>query len=380
MGPLTGYKVVEMAGIGPGPFGCMMLADLGAEVLRVARPKSGLFGAGGELDFLNRGKHSVEIDVKSEQGIAQVKSIISNADALVEGFRPGVMEKLGLSPQVCMELNPALVYGRITGWGQEGPLAKTAGHDINYIALAGALHPIGRAGAPPTVPLNLVGDFGGGGLLLALGVVSALLEASKSGEGQVVDAAMIDGAALLMCSIFGAYQTGGWSDDRGTNMLDSGSPIYDTYRTADDKYISIGCLEPQFYAQLMQLLGLGDGGNLPDHFDKDNWPFLREKFSEIFITKTQAQWCDILSGTDVCFAPVLSMEEVRHHPHHLARETFVTRESYWQPNAAPRFGRTATQPGTPMNTEVRDILPQWGLTEEDIETILSANQRQAGEP
>ena len=311
MGPLHGLKIVEVVGLGPGPFGAMLLADLGAEVIRIDRPGGGMFGGSGnnpKLDFLNRNKRSVCIDLKNPQGLQTAQRLIDQADGLIEGNRPGVMEKLGLGPDECLQRNKRLVYGRMTGWGQEGPWANLVGHDINYIALTGALHATGRAGEKPAIPLNLVGDFGGGGLMLAFGMVCALLEAKSSGQGQVVDAAMVDGASTLMTTIFGAFQAGFWSDNRGENMLDSGSHFYEVYETSDGKYISLGSIEPQFYAALLEKLG-DEADAFANQFDMENWPAMKEKLQAIIARKTRDEWDEVFVGSDVCYAPVLSMEE-----------------------------------------------------------------------
>ena len=345
-GPLHGVRVVELAGIGPGPFAAMVLSDLGADVVRVDRPVAVPQGADlpPSRDLLGRGRRSVAVDLKSPEGVETVLRLIERADVLVEGYRPGVTERLGLGPDVCRARNPRLVYGRMTGWGQEGPYAPLAGHDINYISLAGALHHMGRAGEGPSLPLNLVGDFGGGGMLLALGVVCALVERASSGEGQVVDAAMVDGAALLM-TMFHAIPLG----PRGTNLLDSGAPQYDVYECSDGTYVSIGSLEPQFYELLRELLGL-DGDEWADRDDKSAWPARKEKLAALFRTRTRAEWCEVLEGTDVCFAPVLSMEEAYEHPHNKTRGTFVTVDGITQPAPAPRFSRT---PGAIAGPPVR---------------------------
>jgi len=376
MGPLQGLTIIEIAGIGPGPFAAMLLADMGADVIRVERPGGSMFTAAHnpKLDFLNRNKRCISINLKEPDGVDTVLTLIEKADALLEGNRPGVMERLGVGPDVCLERNPALVYGRMTGWGQEGPMAKEAGHDINYIALSGALHGIGRAGEKPAIPLNLVGDFGGGGLMLAYGMVCALLEAKNSGQGQVVDAAMIDGAATLMASTFAAYQVGFWSDERGTNLLDSGSHFYEVYETADGKYISLGSIEPQFYAALLEKLG-DDARHFENQFDMENWPAMKEKMARIIKGKTRDEWDEVFAGVDVCYAPVLSMGEVRHHPHHQARNTFIDDGEVWQPAPAPRFSRT---PGTirhcaaEIGQDTVAILREFGFTEEQIATQLES--------
>ena len=339
-GPLTGTRMVEIAGIGPGPFCAMMLADLGADIVRIDRADKVTGGdpATPPGDILNRGRRSIGLDLKHPDGVATALALIDDADALIEGFRPGVMERLGLGPDVCLERNPRLVYGRMTGWGQDGPLATVAGHDINYTALAGALGAIGRAGQPPTPPLNLVADFGGGGMVLALGISAALVERASSGKGQVVDAAMVDGVAVMMSIFHGMVGMGFWDEERGTNMLDSGAHWYDAYETADGEFVSIGPVEPQFYALLLDKLGL-DAAEYP-HFDKSRWPDLKERFTEVFKSKTRDEWCALLEGTDACFAPVLRMSEAPNHPHNVARGTFVEIAGVSQAAPAPRFGRT----------------------------------------
>jgi len=376
MGPLAGVRILEIAGIGPGPFAAMVLADMGADVLRVDRaervdPNPGELPPG---DLLNRGRRSVGLDLKSPDGVATLLKLVEQADALLEGFRPGVMERLGLGPDVCLQRNPALVYGRMTGWGQEGPMAQEAGHDINYIALAGALHGIGRAGQKPTIPLNLVGDFGGGGLMLAYGMVCGLLEAKNSGAGQVVDAAMIDGAATLMASTFAANQANFWSDERGSNLLDSGSHFYEVYATSDDKYISLGAIEPQFYAALLAQLG-DEAKYFENQFDAENWPAMKEKLATIIKRKTRDEWDEIFAGANACYAPVLSMAEVRHHPHHLARGTFLDDGEYWEPAPAPRFSRTpgeVTRNAAVIGEHSEEILRDFAFTEEEIAARIAS--------
>jgi len=372
-GPLSGIKIVEIAGIGPGPYGAMLLADLGADVIRIDR-SSGVnaFGQGPDAeppaDILARGRRSVAVDLKHPDGVATVLDLVAEADVLLEGFRPGVMERLGLGPDVCLERNPKLVYGRMTGWGQEGPYASAAGHDINYIALAGALEPLGRAGEQPTPPLNLVGDFGGGGMMLAFGVCAALVEVARSGEGQVIDAAMIDGAASLMTMTWSFKHMGIWADERGTNMLDTGAHFYDTYETADGKYISIGSIEPQFYAELLRLTGI-DPESLPKQMDKSQWPALKERFAEVFKTKTRDEWSELMEHTDVCFAPVLAMDEAPEHPHIAQRETFTTVAGLVQPAPVPRFSRTPgsiERPPPHAGQHTDEALAAWGISEDRI--------------
>ena len=376
MGPLKGLTIIEISGIGPGPFAGMSLADMGANVIRVERPGGTDFSNAQEprLDFLNRGKRCICVNLKEPEGVATVLQLLDKADGLLEGNRPGVMERLGLGPDVCLEKNPALVYGRMTGWGQEGPMAQVAGHDLNYVALAGALHPIGRAGEKPAIPLNLVGDFGGGGLMLAYGMVCALLEAKSSGKGQVVDAAMIDGAATLMASTFAASQVGFWREERGTNLLDGGAHFYEVYETADNKYISLGAIEPQFYAALLETLG-EDAKHFQNQWDMDNWPAMQEQMSEIIKRKTRDEWDAVFDGVDVCYAPVLAMSEVRHHPHHQARGTFIDDGEYWQPAPAPRFSRTKAElqgPSARLGQHSEDILREFGFSETDIKKKMAS--------
>src|SRR5215470_12569979 len=339
MGPLDGVRVVEIASLAPAPFGCMILSDLGADVLRVERPESCQPGLPAPVDPLSRGRRSIGLNLKDPAGVELLLKLVTSADVLVEGFRPGVTERLGFGPDVCAERNPGLIYARMTGWGQEGPLAPTAGHDIDYIAISGALHPIGRAGERPVPPLNLVGDFGGGGMLLAIGVLAALVERQRSGLGQVVDAAMVDGSALLTSFIYGLRARGGWRDERGENLLDGGAPFYDTYQTTDGKFVAVGALEPQFYAALLAGLGLTDAG-LPAQLDMSGWPVLRARFAEVFAQRTRDEWAEVFAGTDACVAPVLSPAEAGKHPHNTAREVFADVGRVSQPAPAPRFSRT----------------------------------------
>ena len=362
MGPLEGMRIVEIAGIGPGPFCAMMLADMGAEVLRVER-LSRVAPGDASGDLLSRGRRCIAVDLKRAEGVATVLRLVERADGLLEGFRPGVMERLGLGPDVCFARNPRLVYGRMTGFGQTGPLAGAAGHDINYIALAGALDPIGRRGQPPTPPLNLVGDFGGGGLMLAFGIVCALLERARSGKGQVVDAAMVDGAATLMTIFHSAQQSGWWKEERGANMLDTGAHFYDVYETADARFVSIGSIEPQFYAELLRRTGL-DATDLGPQLDRARWPELKEVLRGVFKTKTRAEWCAIMEGSDVCFAPVLSISEARSHPHNVARGTFVEVAGVEQPRPSPRFSRTDSgiaRPPARVGEHTDEALADWGF-------------------
>jgi len=370
-GPLAGVRVVELAGIGPGPFCAMVLADLGADVLRIDRPKpgaapaeSGAEGRENAWDVLNRNRRGISVDLRAEGGAEFVRELAQQADVLVEGYRPGVAERLGLGPEDLAAVNPKLVYGRMTGWGQEGPMAPRAGHDLNYLALSGGLAHIGRAGQPPTPPLNLVADFGGGGMLLAMGILAALVERGGSGTGQVVDAAMVDGAALLMAPLFGAWSSGFWSAERGTNLLDSGAPFYDVYECADGGWLSVGALEPQFYALLLEGLGLaGPDAGLPDQNDNAGWPILRERFTEVIRTKTRDEWVAVFGEVDACVAPVLNMGEAPSHPHAVARAAFPEVGGVPQPGPAPRFGRTPAATPTPAVEGVDPalVLETWGV-------------------
>jgi alpha-methylacyl-CoA racemase len=353
MGPLAGIRVVEFTGIGPGPMGAMLLADMGARVLRIDRTEPSGLGVDRPLryDLLLRGRPAVPIDLKSAAGKALALRLVERADALIEGFRPGVMERLGLGPEECLARNPCLVYGRVTGWGQEGPLSHAAGHDLNYIALTGALHAIGRRGQKPTPPLNLVADFGGGALYLAFGVVCGLVEARRSGQGQVVDAAMIDGVASLMAAFHGMAAAGLVSHERGTNFLDSGAHFYEVYECADGRYVSVAPIEGKFYAELLRRLDL-DPADLPPQTERAGWPAAKEKLAALFRTKTCAEWCALLEGTDACFAPVLTTDEAPHHPHHRARGTYVEIDGVWQGAPAPRFSRTV--PDLPIPPQPAD--------------------------
>ncbi|MGB5723292.1 MAG: CaiB/BaiF CoA-transferase family protein [Parasphingorhabdus sp.] len=339
-GPLDGINIIEFAGIGPGPFCGMMLADQGANVTVLHRPGK----APDPRLALSRSRKLVEVDLKSAEGIEMARKLLRDADGLIEGFRPGVMERLGLGPDVLLADNPGLVYGRMTGWGQYGPLASAAGHDINYISISGALHAFGRAGEKPTPPINMVGDFGGGGMMLALGMVSALLHAKTGGTGQVVDCAMTDGSAALMAMIFDFHNLGQWKDERGVNLLDTGAHFYDSYETSDGKFISIGSIEPQFYAQLRQVAGFAEDSDFDAQMDPGQWPALKDKLTRLFKTRTRAQWCDLMEGTDICFAPVLSLAEAKNHPHNVARQTFVDVGGMQQPAPAPRYSVTVSDP------------------------------------
>jgi alpha-methylacyl-CoA racemase len=368
MGPLSGVRVIEIASLAPAPFGCMVLADLGADVLRVERAERCGPQARVPSDPLSRGRRSIGVNLKDPAGVGLLLRLTEDADVLVEGFRPGVAERLGFGPDVCAERNPRLIFARMTGWGQDGPLAPTAGHDIDYIAISGALSPIGRAGQPPVPPLNLVGDFGGGGMLLALGILAALVERATSGLGQVVDAAMVDGSALLTSFLYGMRATGAWRDQRGSNLLDGGAPFYDTYLTADGGCVAVGALEPQFYAALLAGLGLTDAG-LPAQHDRAGWPVLRERFAATFASRTRDEWEQAFAGTDACVSPVLSLAEAPLHPHATAREAFVEVGGIVQPAPAPRFGRSAAgRPAAPPRpgADTDAVLAAVGLTAADV--------------
>jgi len=376
-GPLVGYKVVELAGIGPNPMCAMMLADMGAEVIRVDRVISANLGVPVDARFslLDRSRRSIAVDLKQRAGIDLVLKLVDRADALIEGFRPGVTERLGLGPDVCQARNPRLVYGRVTGWGQHGTLAQAAGHDINYISLTGAAYAIGQRDRPPAPPLNLVGDFGGGGMLLAVGVLAALLEAQKSGKGQVVDAAMTDGAAILMTALYGLHGSGYWTDQREGNILDGGAHFYDAYETKDGKYISIASIEAKFYDELLTLTGFSDPDNA-GHRDREQWPALAARMTALIKTRTRDEWCRILEGTDVCFAPVLSMSEAPKHPHNVSRQTFVTENGVTQPAPAPRFSRTPSKIQKAPSADGADtdaVLGDWGFSAADIAQFRAGN-------
>jgi alpha-methylacyl-CoA racemase len=363
MGPLAGIRVLELAGVGPAPFCAMLLSDMGADIVRIDRPNAIDLGVpiDPRFDLLRRGRRSVVLDLKSAAGLQTAKRLVAKADILIEGFRPGVMERLGLGPDTCLALNRRLVYGRITGWGQDGPLANAVGHDIDYIALAGVLGAIGPRDGAPVPPLNLVGDYGGGALYLAFGVVCALLEARTSGDGQVVDAAMVDCAASLNTGTYGQLANGTWTDARGSNALDGGAPWYSAYETADREYVCVGAIEPRFYADLLRRLGL-DAEDLPAQHDRAGWPRLRERFAVVFRTRTRAEWQAALEGTDACFAPVLSLAEAAAHPHNAARGTFVHIDGVLQPGPAPRFSRTTAEirsGPTPAGTGGEDALKDW---------------------
>ena len=377
-GPLSGFRIVEIAGIGPGPFAAMMLSDMGAEVIRVERAQAvrGPAPDGPAFDILQRGRQNIAIDLKNPEGVETLLKLVESADALIEGFRPGVMERLGIGPDVCMARNPKLVFGRMTGWGQTGMYAQAAGHDINYISLAGALAHFSRAGEAPVPPLNMVGDFGGGGMFLAYGVVCALLEAQKSGKGQVVDTAMVDGSAVLM-SMFWAMKNIGMFDENkpGTNLLDTGAHFYDVFLCSDGKHVSIGSLEPQFYALLLEKTGLVDDPAFAKQMDASQWPALKIKLAEVILTKSRTQWCEIMEGTDACFAPVLTMSEAAKHPHNVARKTFIEVDGVAQPAPAPRFSRTASAlPSAPAHAgqHSRAVLADWGFDTDRISALLAS--------
>ncbi len=366
MGPLEGIRVVEFAGIGPGPFCCMLLADMGADVIRIDRTEPADLGTPVEPKFnlLTRGRRSIALDLKKPADVKIAKELVAKADALVEGFRPGVMERLGLGPDECLKANPKLVYGRMTGWGQEGPLAQAAGHDINYISLIGALHAIGPRDGAPVPPLNLVGDFGGGALYMAFGLVCGLLEAKKSGHGQVVDAAMVDGAASLITSVFGGTASGAWVNKRASNAVDGGAHFYGAYETKDGKYISIASIEARFYNELLERLNIRDLFKTKQR-DRTGWDAAKQQLVALFKTKTRDEWCKILEGTDVCFAPVLDIKEALEHPHNKARNTFIEVEGIPQPAPAPRFSRTkpvVQRPPPRAGEHTDEVLRDWGVT------------------
>ena len=387
-GPLAGVRVVEMVGLGPCPFAAMMLADMGAEVIRIDRKPAPMTVAGTAIasgnpfpmlgtkfDVMARGRRSLALDLKLPAAKEVVLRLFDQADVVLEGFRPGVMERLGFGPDVCHARNPKLVFGRVTGWGQHGPLAQAAGHDLNYISLTGMLHGMGRADSPPAPPLNLVGDFGGGAMMLAFGVVCAVLEARGSGKGQVVDAAMTDGAALMGAMMYGMRAFGAWNDGREANLLDGGAPFYDSYACGDGKFITIGSLEPQFYAQLLSLTGASDPV-FENQMDQQGWPRMKAHFEALFKTRTRADWCQLLEATDVCFAPVLDMAEAPAHPHNVARATFIDIDGVIQPAPAPRFSRTAPSAGSAASKPGADgaaILADWGWTPEEVNALGDAH-------
>jgi alpha-methylacyl-CoA racemase len=363
-GPLAGLRVVELAGVGPGPHAAMVLADLGADVVRVERPSGGLDLAAGARDHMLRGRRSLAADLKDPAGRETVLALIERADVLLEGFRPGVTERLGIGPDECLARNPRLVYGRMTGWGQAGPLAPRAGHDINYIGLTGALHAIGRPDERPVPPINLVGDFGGGSMLLVIGVLSALWERERSGSGQVVDAAMVDGTSVLAQMMWSLRSLGIWSDERGVNLLDGTAPFYDTYTCADGRYVAVGAIEPQFYAALLDGLGLS-GEDLPQQFDSAGWPTLRRRFTEVFGSRTRDEWTEVFRDEDACVTPVLDFAEAAEHPHLSERQTLVELNGAIQAAPAPRFSRTGTDKPTPPpapGEHTDAVLADWGIS------------------
>ena len=373
MGPLTGIKVIEMAAIGPVPFCAMMLSDMGAEVIRIDRLSQK--GSGSSANVLYRGRKSVAFDLKNSIALDSTLRLSDQADVILEGFRPGVMERLGLGPEVCLERNPKLIYGRMTGWGQSGPLSHAAGHDINYISIAGALGSMGYADRPPAPPLNLIGDFGGGAMYLLAGILAAIVERNSSGKGQVVDAAMTDGTASLLSPFYGLMAMGMWSTERYSNRLDGGAFYYGSYECSDGKYISLGSLEPQFYALLLEKCGITDE-TFKEQSDQEAWPIKREKMEALFKTKTQQEWCGILEGTDVCFAPVLNLKEAPDHPHNKTRQTFVKVQGVTQPAPAPRFSRTQGKIQSPAaltgeNTE--EVLSDWGFADSEISSLKMNN-------
>jgi len=375
-GPLAGLKVIELVGLGPGPFAGMLLADMGAEVLRIDRIDAAraLDRSQPATSAMNRGKWSLAVDLKHPEGVAALLRLVDGADALFEVFRPGVAERLGFGPEVCLSRNPRLIYGRLTGWGQDGPYAQTAGHDIDYLALAGALEPLGRAGQPPTPPINVLADFAGGGMLLAFGMACAAFERASSGKGQVVDAAMVDGAALMLTPFYAARATGFWGP-RGTNFLDTGAPFYEAYETADAKWVAVGAIEPQFFAELRSRLGLADDATFDDQWNKEQWPAQKARLAAVFHTKTRAEWCELLEHTDACFAPALTPIEAPDHPHNRARHTFLRINDVPQPGPAPRFSRTpatVARPPTHAGDDADEALAAWGFTAAEIAELRAA--------
>ena len=372
-GPLAGLKVVEVGGVGPAPFCAMLLADLGAEVVRIDRKNASESGfpVDRRFEFVFRSRRSIALDLKKPEAVDVVRRLTRQADILIEGFRPGVMERLGLCPDTCLELNPRLVYGRMTGWGQTGPLAKGPGHDINYIALSGALHAIGHQGGPPEIPLNLIGDFGGGAMYLAFGIMSALHEARNSGKGQVVDAGMLDGTTSLMTMIYGLFASGYWTDQRGTNRLDSGAPWYSVYETSDGRYVAVGSTEASFYKNTVRLLGLNPD-DFSDQHDKSGWPHMKDAFAKTFKTRTRDEWCTIFEGADACFSPVLSLAEAPTHPHQVARGNFVECAGLLQPAPAPRFSRTGAaiqSPPAKVGEHTDEVLSAWGFGIDEVDKL-----------
>lgn len=386
-GPLAGVRIIELGSIGPGPFGAMVLADLGADVLRVDRATGGgLVGpnANHRHELLNRGRRSVAVDLKHPDGPGVILDLVEQADALMEGFRPGVTERLGIGPEECWARNPGLIYGRMTGYGQDGPMAQAVGHDLNYIAQSGVLGMIGRRDQPPTPPLSLVGDFGGGGLMLALGILAALIERGTSGRGQVIDAAMVEGSALLATCFYGYMQTGSWSAQRGTNIVDSGAPFYDAYETADGRWLTVAAMEPHFYRDLLELLGLSEEP-LPDQHDQARWPEMKQRFAEVIRGRTRDEWVGAAARYDACVAAVLEVDEIQRDAHLAARESFVRRDGILQPAPAPRFSRTPATLGhrPPLPGEhTREGLADWGLSTDRVDQLLACGAvgRAAMEP
>src|SRR4051812_20408911 len=376
MGPLEGVKIVELAGIGPAPFCAMLLSDMGAEVIRVDRAANvgrdtGREGEDPRFALLQRGRRNIAVDLKNPDAVAAVLRLIERADALIEGFRPGVMERFGLAPDTCLARNPKLVYGRMTGWGQDGPIAHTAGHDINYIALSGALYSIGEPGGPPVPPLNLVGDFGGGALYLAIGMLAGIISARSTGKGQVIDCSMVEGSASLMMMMYGALASGAWKEERGQNRTDGGAHYYQVYQTKDGEYVSVGAIEPQFYALLLKHTGL-EGEELPPQTDRAHWPEMQERLKRIFKSKTRAEWTEIMQQTDICFAPVLRMSEAIEHPHNRHRSSFVEVDGIAQPGPAPRFMGTPTRvqrPPARVGEHTEAVLRDWGFSAEEIAAL-----------
>ncbi|WP_419917895.1 CaiB/BaiF CoA transferase family protein [Candidatus Poriferisocius sp.] len=375
MGPLQGMRIIELAGIGPTPFAGMMLSDLGAEVIRVDRVGGSGSPVGSQSGPMERGKRAVAINLKRPEGVEALLRLVEVSDGLFEGFRAGVVERLGVGPRVCLARNPELVYGRMTGWGQAGPLADRAGHDINYISLAGPLAHIGRPGQPPSVPLNLIGDFGGGSVFLVLGMVAALLEVARGGNGQVVDAAMVDGAAYLMSPLYAAHASGFWTDDYGTNFLDSGAYFYEVYGTADGRWLAVGAIEPQFHDEFMAGIGLAGAGDLPDQMDRDRWPEMKQRVGEIIAGRTLNEWMAVFDGTDACVTPVLTMGQTPAHPHARARSSFFEACGVSQPRPAPRFEGTPAEPATeakPPGSDTGTILEELGYSTSDVEALRAS--------
>ncbi len=375
MGPLKGMRIVELAGIGPTPFAGMMLSDMGAEVIRVDRVGGSGNPVASQSGPMERGKRAVAFNLKQPEGVEAVLRLVETSDGLFEGFRAGVAERLGVGPDACLARNPKLVYGRMTGWGQSGPLADRAGHDINYISIAGPLAHIGRTGQPPSVPLNLIGDFGGGSAFLVLGMVAALLEVARGGDGQVVDAAMVDGAAYLLSPLYAARASGFWTDDYGTNFLDSGAYFYEVYGTADGKWLAVGAIEPQFHAEFMAGIGLGDADDLPDQMDRDRWPEMKQRVGDIIATRTLGEWVAVFDGTDACVTPVLTMGQTPSHPHALARDSFFQFGGVTQPRPAPRFEGTPSEPAVtsqPPGADTDAVLTELGYSASEVGALRTS--------